>query len=297
MSAYGHQMEQMYSAHSLSGGSELRRSSFVLESGFYITSFVATILVAALAAAGLLLITLLVSLAMMLQSCQSSHAGIIELRNINDKYNYCKVYSLHAKLNNLEGHNFPNLCKDLAIGYIKGGQYARDLDSTKSLMDDYFNSVRPSDDDDLDVVLIDIDGIVSPNPHSPTLLQSIDNCIIEAKNLKHMFVLRLYSKLQAGGWSIILLSREHVKHQNVTINHLLSAGFRGWSSLMMRDDADSSKGNEFFSRQRNVIKTNGFRIKSIISSEMDALSVHDRGIRVFLLPDPIFDKFELQTRT
>ncbi|WVY90445.1 hypothetical protein V8G54_035959 [Vigna mungo] len=297
MSAYGHQTEQMYSAHSLSGGSELRRSSFVLESGFYITSFVATILVAALAAAGLLLITLLVSLAMMLQSCQSSHAGIVELRNINDEYNYCKVYSLHAKLNNLEGHNFPNLCKDLAIGYIKGGQYARDLDSTKSLMDDYFNSVRPSDDDDLDVVLIDIDGIVSPNLYSPTLLQSIDNCIIEAKNLKHMFVLRLYSKLQAGGWSIILLSREYVKHQNVTINHLLSAGFRGWSSLMMRDDADSSKGNEFFSRQRNVIKTKGFRIKSVISSEMDALSVDDRGMRVFLLPDPIFDKFELQTRT
>jgi len=41
-------------------------------------------------------------------------------------------------------------------------------------------------------------------------------------------------KLQAGGWSIILLSREHGEHQNVTINHLLSAGFRGWSSLMMR---------------------------------------------------------------
>jgi len=149
---------------------ELRRSSFVLESGFYITSIVATILVSALAAAGLLLITLLVSLAMMLQSCQSSHAGITELRNINDEYNYCKVYSLHAKLNNLEEHNFPSLCKDLAIRYIKGGQYARDLDSTKSVMEDYFNSVQPSDDD-LDVVLIDIDGIVSPNLHSSTLLQ------------------------------------------------------------------------------------------------------------------------------
>ena len=42
--------------------------------------------------------------------------------------------------------------------YIKGGQYARDLDSTKSVIEDYFNSVRPSDDG-LDVVLIDIDVI------------------------------------------------------------------------------------------------------------------------------------------
>ncbi|XP_068484628.1 uncharacterized protein At2g39920-like isoform X2 [Phaseolus vulgaris] len=296
MSAYGHQMEQIYSAHSLSGGSELRRSSFVLESGFYITSFVATILVAALAAAGLLLITLLVSLAMMLQSCQSSHAGIIELGNINDDYNYCKIYSLHAKLNNLEGDTFPSLCKELAIQYVKGGQYARDLDSTKSVMEDYFNTVRPSDDD-LDVVFIDIDGIVSPNPHSSTLLQSIEKCMIEARNLKQVVVLRLYMKLQAGGWSIILSSREHGKHQNVTINHLLSAGFSGWSSLMMREDEDSSKGNELFSRQRNVIQSKGFRIKSVISSEVDALSVGDRGIRFFLVPDPIFHKFEQQRRT
>jgi len=63
---------------------------------------------------------------------------------------------------------------------------------------------------------------------------SIEKCMIEARNLKQVVVLRLYMKLQAGGWSIILSSREHGKHQNVTINHLLSAGFSGWSSLMMR---------------------------------------------------------------
>jgi len=64
-----------------------------------------------------------------------------------------------------------------------------------------------------------------------------------------------------------------------------------------REDADSSKGNEFFSRQRNVIQSKGFRIKSVISSELDALTVADRGIRFFLLPDPIFDKFEQQRRS
>ncbi|XP_028216780.1 uncharacterized protein At2g39920-like isoform X2 [Glycine soja] len=297
MSAYGHQVERMNSTRSLSGGgSELRRSSFVLESGFYITSFAATIFVVALAATGLLLITLLVSLAMMLQSCQSSHAGIIQLQNINDEYNYCKLYSLHAKLNNLERHNFPSLCKDLAMKYIKEGQYARDLDSTKSVIEDYFNSVRPSDDG-LDVVLIDIDGIFPPIPHSSNLFQSINNCILEAKNLKRMLVLRLYMNLHAGGWSIILLSREHGTRQNVTINHLLSAGFRDWSSLMMsEEDEESTKGNECFARQRNVIQKKGFRIISIMSSQMDALTVADRGIRIFLLPDPIFDKFKQQRR-
>jgi len=51
-----------------------------------------------------------------------------------------------------------------------------------------------------------------------------------------MFVLRLYTNLQTDGWSIILLSREPEIYQNVTINHLVSAGFRSWSSLMMRYD-------------------------------------------------------------
>ncbi|XP_061343523.1 uncharacterized protein At2g39920-like isoform X2 [Gastrolobium bilobum] len=282
MSAYGHQMEQMHSARSLSGGSEVR-SSYVMESGFYFTSFAATIFVAALGAAGLLLITLLISLAVMLQSCQNKNAGVIDLQNINGDYSYCKVYSLHAKLNNLEGDSLPDICKDLALQYIRGGQYARDLDLTNSVIEDYFNSVRPSDDG-LDAVLMDIDGIFPPNPHSSNLFESISNCILEAKNLKRMLVLRLYMNFQAGGWSIILLSREPGTYQNVTINHLVSAGFR--------EDEDSTKENGCFSRQMNVIQTKGFRIKSIISSHMDALAVADTGIRKFLLPDPICDKFE-----
>ncbi|CAI8586258.1 unnamed protein product [Vicia faba] len=296
MSAYGHQMEHAYSTRSLSAASEMR-SSFMLESGFYITSFSATIFIAGFAALGLLLITLLVSMAMMLQSCQSNSAGILELRNINDDYSYCKIHSLHAKLNHLKEQNVPETCKDLAVQYIKGGQYARDLDLTKSVIEDYFNGVKPSQDG-FDVVLIDIDGIYPLSPHSSNLFQSISNCILEAKNLKRKAVLRLYMNLQASGWPIILLSREPVKDQNVTINHLASAGFRGWSSLMMREGENSTKTNEYFSRQRNVIQTKGFRIISIISSHVDILSAayENAGMRKFLLPDPICDMFEHQIK-
>lgn len=40
--------------------------------------------------------------------------------------------------------------------------------------------------------------------------------------------------LKDAGWTIILLSREPGTQRNVTTYHLLSVGFRGWSSLMMR---------------------------------------------------------------
>ncbi|KAL4294111.1 hypothetical protein AHAS_Ahas18G0195400 [Arachis hypogaea] len=132
------------------------RSSYVLESGFYITPFAATILITSLATIGLLMITMLVALTMMLQSCQSRGSGVIELQSVNDDYSYCKVHSLHTELNSLEGHNLPSICKDLAIEYVKGGRYARDLEV-------YFDKVKPSDDG-VGVVLIDIDGIFPQNP-------------------------------------------------------------------------------------------------------------------------------------
>lgn len=138
---------------------------YELESGFFMKSFTATIFVASLVTLGVLLITLVISLVIMLQSCQSKSAGVIELLNINDYYSYCRVYSLHAELNNLEGYNLPRICRDLAVHYIKVGQYARDLDLTMSVIDDYFKSVRPSEDG-LDVVLMDIDDIFPRNSDS-----------------------------------------------------------------------------------------------------------------------------------
>ncbi|CAK8561229.1 unnamed protein product [Lathyrus sativus] len=182
MSAYGHQMEHAYSIRSLSAASDMG-SSFMLESGFYITSFSTAIFIAGFAALGLLLITLLVSMAMMLQSCQNNSAGIQELRNVNDDYSYCKVHSLHAKFNHLEEHNVPEICKDLAVQYIKGGRYARDLDLTKSVIEEYFTGVKPSHDG-FYVVLIDIDGIFPLCPLTDNL---------ESRYVGHFMLLRLIS--------------------------------------------------------------------------------------------------------
>jgi hypothetical protein len=129
------------------------------------TSFTATIFLASLAILGILLITLLVSLAIMLQSCQSKNGGAIELQNTNDYYSYCRMHSLHAELNSLEEYDIPNICRDLAIHYIKGGQYAKDLNLIMSMIDDYFKSLRRSENG-LDVVLIDIDDMIASNPYS-----------------------------------------------------------------------------------------------------------------------------------
>jgi len=78
-------------------------------------------------------------------------------------------------------------------------------------------------------------------------------------------------------------------------NHILSTNMFYFCSA---EDEDSTKANEYFSRQRNLIQTKGFRIKSIISSHVDILTVTDAdtGMRKFLLPDPTCDMFEPQRR-
>ncbi|GMP23267.1 hypothetical protein CsSME_00000935 [Camellia sinensis var. sinensis] len=165
-------MEREYSNRSLSsrGGSEIG-SHYVVEAGFYMTSFAATLFLAALVTCGVLLVTLLIALTVMLQSCESRNAGIVEISKANENYNYCKIFSLHAELNSLDVDQFPEICRITAVQYIKEGQYAKDLNLTMGVAENYFNGVRPLEDG-LDMVLMDIDDFLPLTSHCTDPLQS-----------------------------------------------------------------------------------------------------------------------------
>ncbi|XP_042482098.1 uncharacterized protein At2g39920-like [Macadamia integrifolia] len=302
MFSFAHQMEHGDSSESFSntGGSEMG-SSYIMESGFFIKSFVATIFVAALVTIGLLFITLLIALIVMLQSCESRSSGVIQLRKISDDYSFCKVFALHAELNALEADEFPKNCKTLAIQYVKEGQYLRDLNLTMSVADDYYFSLAP-EKDGLDVVLIDVDDVLSnPCTHqlNNRLGQHEENELTEeAKHLKHMLVLGLYKKLQASGWSLILITRKPEKQWNAIQESLIVAGYEGWSSLIMRSDDEMQMENwEYFSRRREHLQNQGFRITSVISSQLDALTGPCLGKRNFKLANPIFYRLKEQTES
>ncbi|KAI9157551.1 hypothetical protein LWI28_024276 [Acer negundo] len=305
MSAYAHQMERAISAQSLSsrGGSELG-SQYVIESVFYMKSFTATIFISGLVTVGVLLITLLISLVVMLQSCQSRNAGVVdEFQKLNDDYSYCKIFTLHAELNGLEADEFPAVCKGHAIQYIKDGQFARDINFTLELAENYFGTLT-SRADGLDVVLIDIDDIFTSSPKcSDVLMDRIDqswctDCIQEAKHMRHTLTLRLFMKLRTSGWSVILFSRKHEGLRDVTTNLLISAGYRGWSSLIMRlDDEMQMDSREYLSRRMTIMHEDGFRITGLISSRMDALTGQSLGKRFFKIPNPIYYKFEHHTES
>ncbi|XWS65894.1 hypothetical protein CRYUN_Cryun05aG0152900 [Craigia yunnanensis] len=304
MSAYGHQMEREFSAQSLltrgDTGTEMG-SRYVVESGFYMTSVAAKIFIAALVTVGVLLVTLLVTLAVMLQSCESRSKGVVEIEKASDSYHYCKVFARHGELNSLEAAEVPPICRSLAIQYTKEGEYARDLNFTMWMVESFFNTVSPSDDH-LDVVLMDIDDVLASDPRYSNQLTHQFNqyvcgkpihCIEDATYLKQLLTLELYTKLKSGGWPLILFSRKPEKQRNVTIEHLNSLGYSGWSSLIMRLDSEMEMDTcEYFSRRRAAMKKEGTQIISVISSQMDSLTGTFLGRRVFKLPNPLYYNFE-----
>ncbi|CAI0411045.1 unnamed protein product [Linum tenue] len=289
MSAYAHQMDREFSAGSLSSGedSEEMRSRYVMESGFYMTSFAATMFIALLVTVGVLMISLLILLTVMLQSCENRSKGVIEQMTLQQRpttsflksYHNCRSF---AELNNLKSPDLlPPMCWDRIVDHhnqpVAGGEYERDLTASLWVVEGYFDGVKPSDDNGQDaVVLIDIDNSI----------------IFNSKQFRQqVLLLRVYKKLQASGWSLVLVSRNPEKQRNGTEEQLVSAGYGGWSSLVLRpDDEMEHSTTEYISRQRVLMETRGIRVAAIISSQMDALTKgpSGSGTRVFKLPNPVY---------
>ncbi|XP_071707104.1 uncharacterized protein At2g39920-like [Rutidosis leptorrhynchoides] len=295
MSAYGHQMERDHSARSLSSseGSDMG-SEFRMESVIYMSSCAATVFIGALVILGILLMTLLTTLTVMLQSCESRQAGLLEsLKSDHHRYDYCKAAALNAEINSFESYTLPEVCKDVAIKYIKEGHYMRDLNNSVSLVENYFNKIKP-DDGGHDVVLMDIDDILSTDTlHSNPLLYGYnrygcDDCVREAKHMKHVFLIELYIKLQSSGWPMILLSRKPEKLRDAAIDDLTSAGCSGWSKLIMRSKEEMKMDSrDYFSRRKMSIQADGYHIQAVISSYMDPLVGTFIRTQNFKLPNPL----------
>lgn len=136
-------------------------SEFRMESVIYMSSCAATVFIGALVIVGILLMTLLTALTVMLQSCESREAGVLESLELDHhRYDYCKMAALNLEINSFEAYSLPDVCKDVAVKYIKEGHYMRELNNSLSLVETYFNRVKP-DDGAHDVVLMDIDDILS----------------------------------------------------------------------------------------------------------------------------------------
>ncbi|KAI7747279.1 hypothetical protein M8C21_022653 [Ambrosia artemisiifolia] len=289
MSAYGHEMEREYSASLSSGHESDMGSEFGRESVIYMSSYAATIFIGVLVIIGILLMTVLIALVVMLQSCESRNSGAVEmLRSVNqfdlNLYDYCKTVSLHAELNinSFESYLLPEVCKKAAVKYVKDGHYTRDLSSVVLLVEDYFKNVTPVVGG-RDVVLMDVDDLYVHRFND----YGHHNGVKEAKLMKHTVFMQIHTKLRSAGWPLVLVSREPEKRRGVFIDMLIAARCGGWSELIMRSDEEMKiDTREYFYKQKATMQAEGYHIAAVISSRMDVLVGPFTRTQIFKLPNP-----------
>ncbi|KAG2326343.1 hypothetical protein Bca4012_035314 [Brassica carinata] len=284
MSAYAHQMERELSGLTSRGNSEMG-SRFSIDSGCYMTSLAATIFIASLVTFGVLMVTLLIAISTMLQSCENKNSGIVQVQRLVDdeSLSYCRILSLHSMLNSLDekeeedsSFELPLLCRDFALQRIKQGVYLRELNFTIQMVLTYFKTIKPGNDN-RDVVVIDVDDI--------NLIEQ-ESYIEEAKHQRSKLTLELYSKVRSQGYSMVLLSRKPERERNSTVEQLKSRGYSHWSGLIMRKDT----------RQKEELERD-YRIVGVIGNHMDVLTEQWswQSKRLFKLPSLTYnDVFGLQ---
>ncbi|KAL6580979.1 hypothetical protein OROMI_006902 [Orobanche minor] len=290
MSAYGHDMEREYSANSLPsrGDSELG-SRNPTEAGIFVSSLTAMVFISGLITLGVSLVSLLVALTVMLQSCENRNSGVVEMSDgYRNSYDYCRSFALHAELNSLGADSLPAICKDVDRLYVKQGQYRKDLNITVGMVEDFFSSFIPRYDG-REIVMMDADDLAYK------LLYRVDEGLLhdssrDADYLKHIFVRKLYLKLQSAGYRLILFSRRPETLRNATMEHLTSSGCHVRSPLIMRKENEMQvEFQDFLWKQQMILQSDGLRIIAVISSQMDALKGPCcLGSRVFKLPSPLF---------
>ncbi|CAH9091165.1 unnamed protein product [Cuscuta epithymum] len=294
MSAYGHLMERDFSAHSLSSRENSEMGShFTMESGIYMSPFAATVFFAGLVTVGVSLVTLVITLTVMLHSCQSKRSGVVEnllqVPKSTYYYHHCLPFAMHMVLSSLNSDSFPEVCKYSSVPYITEGQPMEDFNDTVQMIENYFGTIKPLKDA-CDVVLMDVDDFF---PEDQSFQRVEENGCSNCKEgyikcPKQVFVSKLYMKLQASGLNLVLVSRMPEKLRNATVEYLLSLGCSGWSSLFMRKEHEKQTDTrEYFFMQRKALEEAGFHIVAAISSHLDVLTSQSSFTRVFGLPSPI----------
>ncbi|MQL85018.1 hypothetical protein Taro_017520 [Colocasia esculenta] len=257
-------------------------SHYAIESGFYISSFAAIIFVSGITIVGVLLLSLVVALVVMLQSCENHQSSVFQQWRNNDMFDYCNIFASHMELNNLESEEFPAVCKAYANSYTNEGQYLMELNMSIQVAENYFSVVTP--ENNFSVILMDVDDILPPHIMQRSKLPEYRSESEEVKGLAQGLVRRLYTRLQNGGWSLVLFTREPENQRSGTVDSLTAAGYEGWSSLMMRSKDELLMGSwEYITSRRMELQNQGFTIACVISSRMDALTGPSAGKRNFKL--------------
>lgn len=135
------------------------RFSLTDGSGVFISSMALTIIVSAIAIVGIVLVTVIITLAVLLSSCENRSTVTLEKQGFLDS---CYSFRLNAELNNIQDWVVPSVCEDYISSYVHGGQYMKDVEISVDLARRYLKALTGKHDKRYAVVL-DIDETALSN--------------------------------------------------------------------------------------------------------------------------------------
>lgn len=115
------------------------------ELGVYLSSVAVIVLMGIVAAIGIILLTLVVTLAVVLGKCQKKPLS-----------SSCSSFSLNSEVNNLQGYVLPPECESFVARYVDSGQYYSDFAVAVEAARQYLNTIE-ADQDGRDLIIFDID--------------------------------------------------------------------------------------------------------------------------------------------
>ncbi|XP_057851090.1 acid phosphatase 1 isoform X1 [Cryptomeria japonica] len=270
------------------------------DSGVYLTSLAVTVLISAIAIIGILLFTLVITLAILLASCQSKPDVVVKQGTRPEMgVDVCRSFVLNFELNNIQGNNvFPSMCEEYVFQYMTSGQYENDVNGAIKAADSCLISAVVNGDG-LDTVIMDVDETALSNfPYFSTFqrrsmmhnVSAWNHWVEEAKSPPLIPTLKLYHKLQNHGLALIFLSGRQENQRNSTVKNLLHAGYSGWTMLIMRTKDEMQMNVQAYkSKQRLQLESMGLRIKGVIGDQWSDIRGPAVGNYTFKLPNPLYN--------
>lgn len=267
------------------------RFSLTDGSGVFLSSMALTIIVSAIAIVGIVLVAVIITLAVLLSSCESRSTVTLE-KHVDG--GFCNSFRLNVELNNVQGWVVPSTCEDYMLDYVHGGQYLKDVEIAVDSARRYLRTLRVQHDQKIAVVL-DVDETALSNALHYTrssegiMDPSSSMRVSKTRVLPILPVLDLYRELRAANWSIFFVSERPESALDLTAKNLMECGFETWTSLMLRSSDDAEGTVQAYKlRKRSEIEKQGYQIISILGDQWSDMAEPAPGTQTFKLPNPMY---------
>lgn len=212
--------------------------------------------------------------------------------------NYCESWRMNVELNNIREFGVvPGECVEYIGKYMTSTQYKVDSERALEQCALYLSSFQLMGDGK-DAWIFDIDDtLLSTTPYykkhhfggEKLNRTSLEGWMKQGKAPALEHSMCLYNKIKEGGLKIFLISSRGEHLREATIDNLISAGYNGWTGLILRGVEDGEdKVQKYKAEQRKLLIEGGYRIWGIVGDQWSSLLGAPSSRRTFKLPNSLY---------